>query len=206
MKKTSVMIVDDHAVVRMGLAAIIGLERDMAVCGVAGSGAEAVRMAATLKPDVVVMDLVMPDMDGADTAAEIAKSPHCPNILILTTFGMSADIARALAAGAKGAITKDATNDELVAAIHDTAAGVRHLSPEIRHMLDETCTDPELTPRQLEILASITRGLSNDDIAVQMGLSKSRIKQHLNEMYVKLGAANRAEAVAIAMRRSLAKL
>jgi len=205
MKKTRVMIVDDHSVVRMGLTAIINLEKDIVVCGEAENGAEAVQRVRELKPDVIVMDLMMPDMDGAETTAAVLKASPESKVLILTTFGTSTDIARAIAAGATGAVTKNLSNAELTDAIRKTAAGIGKFSPEIRQTLDEASDEPEFTPRQMEVLDSITRGLSNDDIAIQLGLSKTRIKQHLNEVYAKLGAANRAEAVAIAMRRQLLK-
>ena len=205
MKKTRVMIVDDHSVVRMGLTAIINLEKDLVVCGEAENGAEAVLRARELNPDVIVMDLMMPDMDGAEATAAVLKVSPESKVLILTTFGTAADISRAIAAGATGAVTKNISNAELAAAIRETAAGKAHFSPEIRQTLDETAKAPEFTPRQMEVLDSITRGLSNDDIAIQLGLSKTRIKQHLNEVYARLGAANRAEAVAIAMRRQLLK-
>ena len=206
MKKTSVLLVDDHSVVRMGLAAIINLEKDLAVCGEAESGEEAVRLASRLKPDVVVMDLMMPGMDGTEaTEAVLSASPNS-KVLILTTFGTSADLSRALEAGATGAVTKDLSNDDLANAIRKTAAGERHLSVEIEQTIAESETTSPLTPRQQQVLESITRGLSNDEIALQMGLSKTRIKQHLNELYEKLGAANRAEAVAIALRKHLLKI
>ena len=205
MKKIRVMIVDDHSVVRMGLAAIINLEKDLVVCGEAENGAEAVQRVQELKPDVIVMDLMMPDMDGAETTAEVLKASPESKVLILTTFGTSTDISRAIAAGATGAVTKNLSNAELTDAIRKTRGGIGQFSPEIRQTLDETSDEPEFTPRQMEVLDSITRGLSNDDIAMQLGLSKTRIKQPLNEVYAKLGAANRAEAVAIAMRRQLLK-
>lgn len=205
MKKTRVMIVDDHSVVRMGLAAIINLEKDLVICGEAENGAEAIKRVQELKPDVIVMDLMMPDMDGAETTAEVLKVSPESKVLILTTFGTSTDISRAIAAGATGAVTKNLSNAELTDAIRKTRGGIGQFSPEIRRTLDETSDEPEFTPRQMEVLDSITRGLSNDDIAMQLGLSKTRIKQHLNEVYAKLGAANRAEAVAIAMRRQLLK-
>lgn len=205
MKKIRVMIVDDHSIVRMGLAAILDLEKDLAVCGTAESGAEAVDAALRLKPDAIVMDLMMPDLDGAEATAAIRKVLPDAKILILTTFGTSMELSRAVSAGATGAVTKNIANAELVAAIHDTAEGKPHFSPEIRQALDDTAGIPDFTPRQMEVLKSITRGLSNDDIARQLGLSKTRIKQHLNEIYEKLGAANRAEAVAIAIHRELLK-
>ncbi len=203
MKKTRVMIVDDHSVVRMGLAAIINLEKDLVVCGEAESGADAVEAVKTLKPDVVVMDLMMPDMDGADTTCSILKVSPESKVLILTTFGTSEDLVRAVNAGATGAVTKNISNSELVDAIRDTAAGTPRFSPEIRQTLECPPPKPTFTSRQMQVLESITRGLSNDDISTLLNLSKTRIKQHLNEIYAKLGAANRAEAVAIAVRRNL---
>ena len=205
MKKTRILLVDDHAVVRMGLSAIINLQADLKVCGEAENGEAAVRLAAELKPDVVVMDFSLPGMDGAEATAAVLKASPSSKVLILTSFGTSADLARAVAAGAIGAVTKNLSNDELSSAIRDTARGIQHFSPEIRQTLSEGTDDKAFTKRQMEVLDSITRGLSNDDIALMLGISKSRVKQHLNEVYEKLGASNRAEAVAIAMRRQLLK-
>lgn len=206
MKKTSVMIVDDHAVVRMGLSAIINLEKEFFVCGEAETGQEAVKIASTLAPDVVIMDLVMPGMDGVETTRAILEASPSSRVLILTTFGSAADISQALDAGATGAVTKNLSNTDLMKAIRDTRDGVRHVSPEIEQSLTEDNGSISLTPRQREVLGSITRGLSNDNIATMLGISKSRVKQHLNELYEKLGASNRAEAVSIALRKHLLKL
>ena len=205
MKKTSILLVDDHAVVRRGLSAIINLQADLKVCGEAENGEAAVRLAAELKPDVVVMDFSLPGIDGAEATAAVLKASPSSKVLILTSFGTSADLARAMAAGAIGAVTKNLSNDELSSAIRETARGIPHLSPEIRQTFNENVDDKAFTKRQMEVLDSITRGLSNDDIALMLGISKSRVKQHLNEVYEKLGASNRAEAVAIAMRRQLLK-
>ena len=206
MKKTSVMIVDDHAVVRMGLSAIINLEKEFFVCGEAETGQEAVKIASALAPDVVIMDLVMPGMDGVETTRAILEASPSSRVLILTTFGSAADISQALDAGATGAVTKNLSNTDLMKAIRDTRDGVRHVSPEIEQSLTEDNGSISLTPRQREVLGSITRGLSNDNIATMLGISKSRVKQHLNELYEKLGASNRAEAVSIALRKHLLKL
>ena len=206
MKQTSILLVDDHDVVRRGLAAIIGITKGLVVCGEAENGEEAARLAMRLKPDVVVMDLMMPGMSGAEATAAVLKASPESKVLILTTFGTAAEIADALAAGATGAITKNLSSAELTAALRDTAAGVRRLSPEIEESLSAADSGPNLTPRQREVLDSITRGLSNDEIAALLGISKARVKQHLNEVYEKLGAANRAEAVAIAMHRHLLKM
>ena len=206
MKKTSVMIVDDHSVVRMGLSAIINLEKEFLVCGEAENGQEAVKIASELAPDVVIMDLVMPGMDGVETTKAILEASPSSRVLILTTFGSASDISQALTVGATGAVTKNLSNTDLMKAIRDTRDGVRHVSPEIEQSLTEDNGSISLTPRQREVLDSITRGLSNDNIATMLGISKSRVKQHLNELYEKLGASNRAEAVSIALRKHLLKL
>ena len=205
MKKTSVLLVDDHSVVRMGLAAIINIEKDLKVCGEAESGAEAVKLANEMRPDVVVMDFMMPGMDGAEATSAVLRASPESKVLVLTTYGTSVDIARALKCGAAGAVTKNLSNDELADAIRATARGERMLSAEIEASLSEAESDNGLTARQREVLDSITRGLSNDDIAGMLGISKVRVKQHLAALYQKLGAANRAEAVAIALRRQLLK-
>ena len=205
MKKTSVLLVDDHSVVRMGLAAIINIEKDLKVCGEAESGAEAVKLAREMRPDVVVMDFMMPGMDGAEATEAVLRASPESKVLVLTTYGTSVDIARALKSGATGAVTKNLSNDELADAIRATARGERMLSAEIEASLSEAESDNGLTARQREVLDSITRGLSNDDIAGMLGISKVRVKQHLAALYQKLGAANRAEAVAIALRRQLLK-
>ena len=205
MKKTSVLLVDDHSVVRMGLAAIINIEKDLKVCGEAESGAEAVKLAKEMRPDVVVMDFMMPGMDGAEATAAVLRASPESKVLVLTTYGTSADIARALKCGATGAVTKNLSNEELADAIRAAARGERMLSAEIEASLSEAESNNGLTARQREVLDSITRGLSNDDIAGMLGISKVRVKQHLAALYQKLGAANRAEAVAIALRRQLLK-
>ena len=205
MKKTSVLLVDDHSVVRMGLAAIINIEKDLKVCGEAESGAEAVKLAREMRPDVVVMDFMMPGMDGAEATEAVLRASPESKVLVLTTYGTSSDIARALKCGATGAVTKNLSNEELADAIRATARGERMLSAEIESSLAEAESDNGLTARQREVLDSITRGLSNDDIAGMLGISKVRVKQHLAALYQKLGAANRAEAVAIALRRQLLK-
>ena len=205
MKKIQVLLVDDHSVVRMGLAAIINLERDLHVCGEAENGQEAVAQAKALRPDVIVMDLMMPGMSGAETTqAALAVSPES-KILVLTTFGTSVEIAAALDAGAVGAVTKNLSNADLADAIRKTAAGERVLSPEIAAALKENEAAAQFSPRQMEIIDSITRGLSNQEIATLLGISRTRVKQHLTEVFEKLGAANRAEVAAIALRKQLLK-
>jgi len=152
------------------------------------------------------MDLMMPCMDGVEATRQIRANLPKARILILTTFGTSADVMRAIAAGASGAIMKDSSNDELLNAIRTVADGGRAFSPEIEHHAKEHPLPMELTQRQMEILHSVTRGLSNPDIAKQFDITVDGVKAHLNAIFKKLGAANRSEAITIALRRHLLKL
>lgn len=206
MKKTTVLIVDDHAIMRKGLASLLRTSKEIEVLGDAGDGETGIRMAVKLKPDVVIMDLMMPGMDGTEATRQLIESLPAAKVLIFTTFGTADGIGHALKAGASGAIMKNVELPELVAAIKAVAAGRQVLSPEIEQILTEDPPVPKLSARQTEILQSITRGLSNEDIARQLGISVPMVKEHVNATLEKLGAANRAEAVGIAMRKHLLKM
>ena len=201
--KTRILLVDDHALLRRGLADLLRYESDLAVVGEAGDGEAAVEAAMRLKPDLVVMDLMMPVVDGVEATRRIKEALPETNILILTTFGTSADVARAVATGASGAIMKDAATDVQLAAIRTVAAGGKVFSPEITRSMADDPAPPAFTQRQLEILEFVTHGLGNKEIANRFGISTDAVKQHLNAICTKLGAANRAEAVAIALRKHL---
>jgi len=200
-----VLIVDDHAVFRMGFASLLSAKKGFAVVGDAANGEEAIAMAAKLHPDVIVMDLIMPKMDGAETTKLIRERDPSAKILVLTSFGMAAGIAHALDAGALGAILKNAEYTEIVASIRKVASGIRAVSPEIERMLSNDPPPTELSSRQTEILTAITRGLSNRDIAAQLGISLDMVKEHTTALFAKIGAANRTEAAVIAMRKHLLK-
>ena len=206
MKKTTVLIVDDHAIMRKGLASLLQTSKDIDVLGDAGDGESGIRKAIKLKPDVVIMDLMMPGMDGTEATRRLREQLPGAKVLIFTTFGTADGIGHALNAGASGAIMKNVELPELVTAIRTVAAGGRVLSPEIEQILAADPPVRELSSRQTEILHSITRGLSNEDIARQLGISVPMVKEHVNATFEKLGAANRAEAVAIAMRKHLLKM
>ena len=206
MKPVSVLLVDDHALIRRGLTDLIRYESDLNVAGEASNGQEAVEAARKLNPDVIVMDLMMPEIDGVEATRRIKAERPDSRILILTTFGTSADVARAMAAGASGAIMKDAETDDQLAAIRAVAAGGKAFSPGIEKALNELQPTPDLTDRQLLILESVTRGLTNRDIATMLGISADAVKQHLAAIFSKLGAANRSEAISIALRKHLLKL
>ena len=203
MQRIKVFLADDHAMVRMGLISLLSTKKDLEVVGEAEDGEETVRKVLDLRPDVVLMDLLMPKKDGIDATVEIIAELPETKILLLTSAGTSDGIAHALRAGATGAVLKSADFSTLVTAIHTVADGGRVIDPEVEKLLKEDPPLPELTPRQEEILASVTRGLTNADIARQLGIRESSVKEHVNLICTKIGAANRAEAVAIAMRKHL---
>ena len=204
--RLKILIVDDHAIVRDGLAAILKFQKDMTVVGEADDGQSAIQKAQTLHPDIILMDLMMPNMNGADATAAIKQVLPETQILLLTSYGTSAELSRAFKNGATGAITKSLPKEELLAAIRNVAAGMRIASPEIEQTLKEDATTPSLTPRQLEILHSLTRGLTNDDIAREFGLSKAGVKFHLLTIFRKLNVSNRTEAVGFASRKHIFKV
>ena len=206
MNKIRVLIADDHAIVRAGFAALINAETDIEVVGEAKNGIEAIREAVRLAPDVVVMDILMPRKDGLAATQELHEALPSAKILILTSVGSSDEISRALAAGASGALLKNDENQNIVAAIRDVVHGKNVISREARRMMREDPPKPTLSPRQQEILRSLTRGLSNDDIAKQLGISLPTVKTHLTVLFNKIGAGSRTEAVAIALRKHLLKL
>jgi len=206
MSKIKVLIIDDHAIMRNGLASLLRTRKEIEVVGDAGDGASGIRKAVKLRPDVVIVDLMMPDMDGSETTRQLLEKLPSAKVLIFTTFGTADGIGHALDAGASGAVLKNVELQELVAAIKTVASGGRALSPEIEQILADDPPLPELSARQAEILHSIIRGLSNEDIARQLGISLPMVKEHVNATFAKLGAANRAEAVGIALRKHLLKL
>lgn len=206
MKTIKVLIADDHSVVRMGLAALLSAEDDITVVGEAKNGDEAVSQSILLMPDVVVMDLVMPKKDGIAATAEIHEKLPAAKVLVLTSYSASDDIAHAIEAGAAGALMKSAENETLIEAIRSVHAGRHFIPANIRRLICEDPPLPELSPRQREILSLITRGLSNDDIAKHLGIGRASVKTHILALFQKLGAATRAEAVAIALRKQLLKI
>ena len=203
MNSIRILIVDDHAILRMGLVSLLGTRPEVEVVGDASGGASALRKYAKLKPDVVIMDLVMPGMDGIETTKALLEREPGARVMILTTFGTSEGISRALEAGAKGAVLKSASLTELLCAIRKTAAGERYVSPEIEGILTENPPIQPLSPRQKQILDLLVRGFSNSDIARNLGISLDMVKEHVIALYGKLGAANRTEATAVAIKHGL---
>lgn len=201
-----ILIADDHAIVRMGLRALFEPEADMTVIGEADDGESAIAACRKYVPDIVIMDIMMPGLNGIDATRDIRTSLPGVKILILTTSGVSDDIAAALAAGANGALLKSTANTQLVRAVRQLAAGKPIISEDIQRLLTDDPPTPDLTTRQLQILADITKGMTNADISRHLSLQEDSVKEHVFAIYRKLGASNRAEAAAIAMRKHLLKI
>jgi two-component system, NarL family, response regulator LiaR len=206
--KIRVMIVDDHAVVRSGLATFLSAFDDLLLVAEAASGEEALRLCRDRRPDVVLMDLVMPEMDGA--AATRAIKACCPEIRVvaLTSFREEELVQGALRAGAIGYLLKNVSADRLAEAIRAACAGRPTLAPEATEALIQATVRPpepsfDLTPRELEVLALVVRGLSNAEIAQELVVSRSTIKFHVSSILSKLGAGSRTEATALAVQHRL---
>lgn len=205
-KPIRILIADDHAVVRRGLRSLIQTEKDLLVIGEASNGIEAVESTLRLKPDVVIMDLIMPEKSGAEAIAEIMAQIPETRIIILTTFGTVDDMAKAIESGAAGALLKTSDENELIAAIRTVAANGYAISSEVQQLMAENPPAPQLTSRQLEVLNSMSQGFSNADIAGQLGIKEFSVREHVAGIMAKLEASNRAEAVAIALRKRLLEL
>lgn len=204
--KSSVLVVDDHALLRTGVANIINQERDLFVVAEAANGKEAVTAFEHHRPDVTLLDLRMPEMEGVEAVRQIRARDPLAKVIILTTYDTDEDIARALKAGAKAYVLKDISADALVACIHDVLAGKTYLAPAAAAKLAEGVTRVQLTPRELSTLRLMADGQSNKEIAVALGISERTVKTHLSHLFEKLGVTSRTEAVRVATRRGLVRL
>jgi len=206
MEKTRILIVDDHAIVRMGLSLLLAAEPDCEVVGEAQDGEQAVSEALRLKPDVIVLDLMMPKKDGVSVTEEIHVRLPETKIVILTSFSTAEGIAVALEKGASGIVLKSSAETELVTAIRTVLSGGTHLTQGLNAQLRRHSLSHTLTDKQESVLRSIMKGLSNADIARQQGVAEITVKNHLSAIFNKLGVANRSEAVALALRKHLLKI
>jgi NarL family two-component system response regulator LiaR len=209
-KTIRVMVVDDHAVFRSGLTAFLQAYDDLALVGNARTGEEAVQLCGQLQPDVILMDLVLPGMDGASTTQEIHHLCPKTQVLVLTSYKEEELVQRALRAGAIGYLLKDIQADELAEAIRLANAGQSTLSPEAAQALIHAASQPlqpgyDLSDREREVLGLMVKGMNNSEIARQLVVSLSTIKHHVSHILSKLGVTNRAEAVALAVQHHLDK-
>ena len=205
----SVLIVDDHPVVRAGLGDMLSGEPDILVVGEAGDGSEALREIEILRPAVVLMDLRMPGMDGVEAIARISTDFPETNVLVLTTYDSDADILRAIEAGATGYLLKDTPRNELYEAVRATAKGRSVLAPVVTTRLMKKMREPaneKLSERETEVLAFVARGLSNREIARGLHISEATVKTHLIHTFAKLGVNDRTAAVTVALERGIIRL
>jgi DNA-binding NarL/FixJ family response regulator len=211
----SVLIADDQALVRAGLRAILETQPDMRVVGEAVDGLDAIDLARRRRPDVVLMDIKMPGLDGLEATRRLLAEPDGAAVLILTTFDLDDYVYEALRAGASGFLLKDAPPEQLIAAIHTLAAGEALIAPAITKRLIEqfarvappsgaaAAALEDLTPRELEVLVLIARGLSNGEIAAELVLSEATVKTHVKRVLSKLGVRDRVQAVVLAYEWAL---
>jgi DNA-binding NarL/FixJ family response regulator len=200
------VLADDHPVVREGLAGMLAAEPDLEVVGTAADGGEAFELASSLKPDVVLMDLRMPGVDGVEATRRITKELPGVRVLIVTTYDTDSDIVRAVEAGATGYLLKDAPRDELATAIRAAARGETVLAPPVAAKLVSSMQKPareKPSPRETQVLSLVARGLTNAEIGKQLYISEATVKTHLLRVFNKLGVDDRTAAVTAAMDMGL---
>ncbi len=206
MSKIRILLADDHMLMRMGIATLVSTAKDMTVVGEACNGRQAVELAGSLRPDVVIMDLMMPEMSGGEATKAIHAAHPGIKIVILTTYGTSAELATAVTNGAVGVLLKDKVEMDLLNTIRFVVEGNQVIPTRLLAQIEEDKAMGKLTDRQMEILASVAEGQSNADIALQFGLSEITVKKHLSAIFERLGVANRSEAVALAFRKQMLKV
>jgi DNA-binding NarL/FixJ family response regulator len=213
--RVRVLAADDQRVVREGLAMLLGLLPDVEVVGTAADGEEVLALAGELKPDVILMDLRMPRMDGVEATRRLRERDPAIKVVVLTTYADDRSVLDALRAGALGYLTKDAGAAEIQQALHQVARGQAVLDPAVQlHLVETIAAEPPpapeplpagLTPREAEVLALIAAGLSNAEIAGRLVVSEATVKSHVNHMLAKIGARDRAQAVGYAYRHGLVR-
>lgn len=201
-----VIVVDDHPVVRFGMAAIIRLQTDMVVVGEAGTGEEACSLCASRPADVVLMDLRLPGMSGVDAIRTIRKTRPALRFIVLTTYDGDEDIRKALEAGAQAYLLKGMSHAEVTNAIRRVHSGLKCIPEPVSRRLADRPPHSELSPRELEVLALIAKGLSNKEIGGTLGITEATVKWHVNIILSRLGVADRTEAIVAALQRGIMHL
>lgn len=205
-KRIRVICVDDHPIVREGLASIIALQPDMELVGEAESGAEALQLLGSTAPDVALVDLRLRDMSGHELTRQILAHESGIRVIILTSFEGDTDIERAFAAGARGYVVKGTGRDELLAAIRTVHAGRRHIPGSVAEKLAEHLGSERLSERELQVLAEIATGKRNKEIGAALGIAEDTVKMHVKNILEKLAVNDRTEAVTVALRRGILHL
>jgi two-component system NarL family response regulator len=205
-RKASVLLVDDHALLRTGVANIINQEPDLRVVAEAGNGVQAIEQYQRHRPDVTLLDLRMPVMEGVEAVRHIREVDSNARLIILTTYDTDDEISRALKAGAKAYVLKDISAEALVKCIRDVLAGKTYLAPAAAAKLAEGVSHMRLTPREIATLKLVADGKANKEIASSLQISERTVKTHLAHLFEKLGATSRTEAVKVATRRGLVRL
>ena len=201
--KITILLADDHHVVRQGMAAIIATEPDLEIVGEACDGEQALTLYAKLKPDVLVLDLRMPALDGFEVVKRLIATDPAARILVMTTYDTDEDIWRCLRAGAKGYLLKDASQPEITTAIRTVARGESFTTPLLAVRLAHRAITPELSVRETEVLQLVARGKTNKEIAATLKVEAGTIKTHVKSLFLKLSAATRTEAVRKAQDRGI---
>jgi DNA-binding NarL/FixJ family response regulator len=205
-QKISVLVVDDHPIMRLGVAAIIDARADMCVCAQAGSGAESVAMFKKHRPDVTLMDLRLPGMSGLDALRAIRQEDAHAKCVVLTTYEGDEDIHQALAAGALGYIIKGMSHETLVDAVRKVNSGSRFLPPPVARSLEDRTPNSDLSPREREVLSLMVHGDSNKEIAGKLGITEATVKCHVSVILMRLDVHDRTQAVIVALQRGLEHL
>ena len=201
-----ILIVDDHPLLREGITMVLAQEKDLLLVGAASTGREAVTLYATTRPDLVLMDLRLPDMSGIDAMTAIRASSPRAKVVILTTFEGDAEVSRALSAGAAGYLLKSMPRKQIIEALRQVLAGRRRIAPAVAASLAEHLGQETLSQREITILQRVAEGDRNKEIAARLSLSEETIKSHMKNILEKLGASDRTQAVSIAVRRGIMAL
>ena len=200
------MAVDDHPLVREGISALLGNQKDMTLVAEASNGREAIEQFRQHRPDVTLMDLQMPEMNGIDALSAIRGEFSQARIIVLTTYSGDVQVVRAMQAGARAYLLKSSLRRELLETIRAVHAGQKHVPPEVASDLAEHVTDDQLTTREIDVLRRIGRGNANKEIAAQLSITEETVKGHVKNILAKLGASDRTHAVTIGLKRGIIEL